>query len=189
MFISVIKNATCSLIVIPGIALSLRPRHPFLVLPWFLLFSCLCFTYGHKYTFYHLLTEHGTICMVSPNAHCSVCQWLCTFQCCLSHLYMLWRCKWSILYDFTEHIMCYSKILCEAMSTECVTIRYDVQQQHHLIMVIFCDQWRQQHGQHANFLSTWSQVAAHIQSVLYLYTGITVMNYGLTNFDIFHKYL
>jgi len=49
----------------------------------------------------------NTVLLVSDYSHFSVV--------CHIHLYMLWRCKWSILYDFTEHIMCYSKIWCEAV--------------------------------------------------------------------------
>jgi len=119
MLISFIKNATCSLNVIPGIALSLGPRHPFLAVPQLLLFSCLCFTYGHKYIFCHLLTEHGTICMVLPSAQWTACQWPFTFQFCLAYLSLL-CCEDvnEVSYMTSLSTLCVTvKIRCEAMST------------------------------------------------------------------------
>ena len=121
MLITFIKNATCRLTVIPGIALSLGPRHPFLVLPQ-LLFSCLCFTCGHKYIFCHVLTENGTICMVLPSAHWTACQWLFTFQFCLPHLSL------SCCEDVNEVSYMIS------LSILHVTVRYDVKQWAHNVL-------------------------------------------------------
>jgi hypothetical protein len=139
----------------------------------------------------HLLTEHGTICMIVPSKHCTACQWLFTFQCCLPHLSPS---AVKINNDFTEHITCYSDTRGKAMSTQYVTIRYNVRQHTHFKIVTFCDYWRQHHGQHAtphihklaDSLFACLQVTTHKPSALYLYIAIMFMNYGLPNIDIFH---